>query len=142
MRESVFELPGRGVGWGVGGGGLNPQLFAQPPNKIPWGVSFNPPPLLMMLNRLCVMTMTMNRQMSIPHLLFDNSNPGASQIGILVTRLGADLTDLVATRGVRVQLNSYPARTRNFSSVPDLYPARRVRTRVWRLVPVPVRTSH
>jgi hypothetical protein len=31
--------------------------------------------LLMMLNRLCVMTMTMN-QMSTPHLFFDNSNPG------------------------------------------------------------------
>jgi hypothetical protein len=29
----------------------------------------------MMLNRLCVMTMTMKRQMSTPHLFFDNSNP-------------------------------------------------------------------
>jgi hypothetical protein len=36
---------------------------------MPWdtlGVSFNPPLLLMMLNRLCVMTVTMNRQMSTP----------------------------------------------------------------------------
>jgi hypothetical protein len=30
----------------------------------------------MMLNRLCVMAMTMNRQISTPHLFFDNSNPG------------------------------------------------------------------
>jgi hypothetical protein len=30
----------------------------------------------MMLSRLCVMTM--NRQMSTPHLFFDNSNPGAT----------------------------------------------------------------
>jgi hypothetical protein len=36
--HSVFELPG---GWG-----LNPQLFAQPPNKMPWdtpGDQFQPP---------------------------------------------------------------------------------------------------
>jgi hypothetical protein len=71
---SVFELP---RGWG-----LNPPVVCLTPppprNKMPWdtlGVSFNPPPLLMMLNRLCVMTMTMNRQMSTPHLFFDNSNP-------------------------------------------------------------------
>jgi hypothetical protein len=47
---------------------------------MPWdtlggSVSTPPPPLLMMLNRLCVMAMTMNRQMSTPHLFFDNSNP-------------------------------------------------------------------
>jgi hypothetical protein len=37
-------------------------------------------------------------------------------------------------RGVRVHLNSYQARTRNFSPVPDPYLARRLR----RLLPVPV----
>jgi hypothetical protein len=42
-------------------------LFLHPPQKKTrcpgtlWGVSFNPPPLLMMLNRLCVMTTTTNR---------------------------------------------------------------------------------
>jgi hypothetical protein len=60
----VFELPG---GWGV----EPPQLFAQPPKQdalgYPGGGQFQPPlPLLMMLNCLCVMTVTMNRQMSTP----------------------------------------------------------------------------
>jgi hypothetical protein len=64
-------------GWGV----EPPRCLLNPPNKMPWdtqvswGISFNPPPLLMMLNCLCVMTVTMNRQMSTPHLFFDNSNP-------------------------------------------------------------------
>jgi hypothetical protein len=53
------------------GGVEPPQLFAQPPQTrcpgIPRGGSVStPPPLLMMLNCLCVMTMTMNRQMSTP----------------------------------------------------------------------------
>jgi hypothetical protein len=69
----VFELPG---GWGV----EPPSCLLNPPNKMPWdtlGGQFQPlPPWLMMLNRLCVMTMTMNRQMSTLHLFFDNSNPG------------------------------------------------------------------
>jgi hypothetical protein len=67
----MFKLPG---GWG-----LNPPVVCLPPPPqtrcpgIPWGVSFNPPPLLMMLNRLCVMTMTMNRhavKLSTPALIF------------------------------------------------------------------------
>jgi hypothetical protein len=40
---------------------------------MPWdtlGGQFQPPPLLMMLNRLYVMTMTMNRQMSTPPTYF------------------------------------------------------------------------
>jgi hypothetical protein len=56
---------------------------------MPWdtlgGGQFQPPPLLMMLNSLYVMTMTMNRQMlrhavklSTPHLFFDNSNTAVS----------------------------------------------------------------
>jgi hypothetical protein len=68
----VFELPGVG--------GCTPICLLNPPKQdslgYPRGVSFNPPPLLMMLNRPCVMIMTMNRQMSTPHLFFDNSNPG------------------------------------------------------------------
>jgi hypothetical protein len=61
LEQSVFELPG---GWGV----EPPSCLLNPPPKqdalgYPRGVSFNPPPLLMMLNCLCVMTMTMNRQM-------------------------------------------------------------------------------
>jgi hypothetical protein len=63
---------------GGGVGGLNPQLFAQPPKHDALGYpggQFQPPPLLMMLNRLCAMAMTMNRQMSTPHLFFDNSKP-------------------------------------------------------------------
>jgi hypothetical protein len=68
---AVFELP-----WGLG---VEPPSCLLNPRKqdalgYPGGVSFNPPPL-MMLSRLCVMTMTMNRQMSTPHLFFYNSNP-------------------------------------------------------------------
>jgi hypothetical protein len=63
----VFELPG---GLGV----EPPQLFAQPPQTrcpgIPRGSVSTPPPLLMMLNCLCVMTMTMNRQVSTPPTYF------------------------------------------------------------------------
>jgi hypothetical protein len=76
----VFELPG-------GVGGLNPpQLFAQPPKQDALGYpggggQFQPPAVLMMLNCLCVMTMTINRQMSTPHLFFDNSNPGRRDDG-------------------------------------------------------------
>jgi hypothetical protein len=72
----VFELPGV---WGVEPPSclLNPQ--ARCPG-IPRGGQFQPPPLLMMLNCLCVMTKTMNRQMSTPHLFFDNSNPGVNPI--------------------------------------------------------------
>jgi hypothetical protein len=47
----VFELPGVGV--------EPPSSLLNPPNKMPrdtLGVSVNPPPVLMMLNRLCVMT--------------------------------------------------------------------------------------
>jgi hypothetical protein len=57
-----------------GGGGLRvepPSCFPNPPKHDALGypggsVSTPPPPLLMMLNRLCVMAMTMNRQMSTP----------------------------------------------------------------------------
>jgi hypothetical protein len=72
--------------WIAGGlGGLNPSVVCPtppPPNMMPWdtlGGQFQPPrwPLLMMLNRLCVMAMTMNRQMSTPHLFFYNSNPAS-----------------------------------------------------------------
>jgi hypothetical protein len=45
---------------------------------MPWdtlGGQFQPPPLLMMLNRLCVMAMTINRQMSTPHLFFNQIKP-------------------------------------------------------------------
>jgi hypothetical protein len=77
VSAAVFELRG---GWGV----EPPSCLLNPPNKMPWdtlggGSVSTPPPLLMMLNRLCVMTMTMNRQMlklSTPHLFFDNSNTG------------------------------------------------------------------
>jgi hypothetical protein len=83
VKLPVYELPG---GLGV----EPPQLFAYPPQTrwpgIPWGVSFNPPPLLMMLNRLCVMTMTMNRQMSTPHLFFDNSNPENCYVRVTVVK--------------------------------------------------------
>jgi hypothetical protein len=70
QRQPVFELPG---GWGV-----EPPVVCLTAKQDVLGYpggQFQPPPLLMMLNRLCVMTMTMNRQMSTPHLFFDNSNP-------------------------------------------------------------------
>jgi hypothetical protein len=57
----VFELPG---GWG-----LNPPVVCLTPKQDALGYpggQLQPPPLIMMLNRLCVMTMTMNRQMSTP----------------------------------------------------------------------------
>jgi hypothetical protein len=47
----------------------------------------------MMLNRLCVMAKTMNRQMSIPRLFFDNSNP-ADNINFLAEESG----DINSTR--------------------------------------------
>jgi hypothetical protein len=70
LTEPVFELPG---GLGVEPPPPPPRVVCStpPPNKMPWdtlGGQFqpHPPPLLMMLSRLCVMTMTMNRQMSTP----------------------------------------------------------------------------
>jgi hypothetical protein len=74
-NDQCLNCRGGGGGWGV----ETPSCLLNPPNKMPWdtlGGQFQPPPLLMILNRLCVMTMTMNRQMSTPHLFFDNSNPG------------------------------------------------------------------
>jgi hypothetical protein len=73
-------------GWGV----EPPVVCLTLPNKVAWdtlGGQFQPPPLLMMLNRLCVMTMTINRHMSTPHLFFDNSNPGRSPNGVQGQRL-------------------------------------------------------
>jgi hypothetical protein len=67
----VFELP---EGWGV----EPPVVCSIPPNKMPWDTpegQFQPPPVVNDAeSHLCAMTMTMNRQMSTPHLFFDNSN--------------------------------------------------------------------
>jgi hypothetical protein len=63
--QPVFELPGVG--------GFNPPVVCLTPKQDALGYpggQFQPPPLFMMLNRLCVMTMTMNRQMSTPLLIF------------------------------------------------------------------------
>jgi hypothetical protein len=63
--------------WGV----EPPSCLLNPPPKqdapgYPGGCSFNPPAVVNDAESpVSIMTMTMNRQMSTPHLFFDNSNP-------------------------------------------------------------------